>query len=89
MKVLVLFMTILTTILSYGQAVFEVETPESIKGFYTIGLGDSTIDKNWDNGSIAKKSVTANLALVNKDDDSLAINAFKSESFMISLRLSR
>ena len=72
-------MTVLTTILSYGQAVFEVETPESIKGFYTIGLGDSTIDANWDNGSIAKKSVTANLALVNKDDDSLAIKALKTD----------
>jgi hypothetical protein len=79
MKVLVLFMTVFTTILSYGQAVFEIETPESIKGFYTIGLGDSTINSLWDNGSIAKKAVTAKLALVDKGDDSLAINALKTD----------
>jgi hypothetical protein len=79
MKVLVLFMTVFTTILSYGQAVFEIETPESIKGFYTIGLGDSTINSFWENGSIAKKAVTANLALVDKGDDSLAINALKTD----------
>jgi len=79
MKVLVLFMTVFTTILSYGQAVFEIETPESIKGFYTIGLGDSTINSFWDNGSIAKKAVSANLALVDKGDDSLAINALKTD----------
>jgi hypothetical protein len=45
-----------------AQAVFEIKSPSTIKGFYTFGIGDSTVHY-WSNGNTAKKSITASLAL--------------------------
>jgi len=54
-------------LLSQAQAVFEIKSPPSIKGFYNIALGDSTV-QYWGNGSIAKKSVNAQLKLATGAD---------------------
>ena len=40
-----------------AQAVFEIKSPSTIKGFYTFGIGDSTVHY-WSNGNTAKKSIT-------------------------------
>ena len=68
MRIVLLFLTVFVSIFSNAQAVFEIESPSKIKGFYNLGLGDSTV-QYWGNGSIAKKSVSAPLAL---GKDSLA-----------------
>ena len=54
-------------VVSQAQAVFEIKSPPSIKGFYNISLGDSTVNY-WGNGSIAKKSVEAQLMLASGAD---------------------
>ena len=69
MRVLLLMMTVLISVFARSQAVFEIETPSSIKGFYKFGLGDSTIHC-WGNGNTANKAVSASLAL---GKDSLAL----------------
>lgn len=50
-----------------AQAVFQIKSPESIKGFYKMQIGDSTTHY-WGNGSIAKKSVEAELILATGSD---------------------
>ena len=50
-----------------AQAVFEIKSPPSIKGFYTMQIADST-SHYWGNGSIAKKSVEAELILATGAD---------------------
>ncbi len=50
-----------------AQVVFEIKSPPSIKGFYTIQNADSTTHW-WGNGSTAKKSVEAELALATGAD---------------------
>ena len=62
MRVLLLMMTVLISVFARSQAVFEIETPSSIKGFYKFGLSDSTIDYRWGNGNTANKAVSASLA---------------------------
>ena len=52
---------------SNAQAVFQIKSPASIKGFYNFGYGDST-NSSWNNGSLAKKSITADLALATGAD---------------------
>ncbi|MFN5444791.1 MAG: PA domain-containing protein [Crocinitomicaceae bacterium] len=74
MRVLLLMMTVLISVFARSQAVFEIETPSSIKGFYKFGLGDSTVDYRWGNGNTAEKSVSASLAL---GKDSLAREALE------------
>ena len=74
MRVLLLMMTVLISVFARSQAVFEIETPASIKGFYKFGLGDSTVDYRWGNGNTANKSVAASLAL---GKDSLAREALE------------
>ncbi len=69
MRVLLLMMTVLISVFARSQAVFEIETPSAIKGFYKFGLGDSTIHC-WGNGNTANKAVSASLAL---GKDSLAV----------------
>ena len=67
MKVILFFASLMLAFLSQAQAVFEIKSPPSIKGFYNISLGDSTVNY-WGNGSIAKKSVTADLKLATGAD---------------------
>jgi len=67
-------MTVLISVFARSQAVFEIETPSSIKGFYKFGLSDSTIDYRWGNGNTANKAVSASLAL---GKDSLAREALE------------
>jgi PA domain/Secretion system C-terminal sorting domain len=74
MRVLLLMMTVLISVFARSQAVFEIETPASIKGFYKFGLSDSTIDYRWGNGNTGNKSVSAFLAL---GKDSLAREALE------------
>jgi len=64
-------------VLSQAQAVFEIKSPPSIQGYYTISLGDSTVHY-WGNGSIAKKSVEAELMLAT-GVDSVASAALKGD----------
>ena len=54
-------------LIANAQAVFEIKSPPSIKGFYTMQIGDSTTHY-WGNGSIAKKSVEAELILATGAD---------------------
>ena len=72
MRIVLLLTSLLLGIGASAQAVFEVKSPESIKGFYTFSLSDSTTHY-WGNGSMAKKSVTAELKLAT-GADSLAGN---------------
>ena len=74
MRVLLLMLIVFASIFARAQAVFEIETPSSIKGFYKFGLGDSTIDYRWGNGNTSKKSIGASLAL---GKDSLAREALE------------
>jgi hypothetical protein len=67
MKVILFFASLMLTVVSQAQAVFEIKSPPSIKGFYNISLGDSTVHY-WGNGSIAKKSVNAELKLATGAD---------------------
>ena len=74
MRVLLLMMTVFVSVFAKAQAVFEIEDPASIKGFYKIGIGDSAKTKEaygvhlWGNGDISKNSVRGELKLVNKAD---------------------
>ena len=54
-------------LIANAQAVFEIKSPPSIKGFYAMQIGDSTTHY-WGNGSIAKKSVEAELMLATGAD---------------------
>lgn len=54
-------------LIANAQAVFEIKSPPSIKGFYEMQIGDSTTHY-WGNGSIAKKSVEAELMLATGAD---------------------
>ena len=54
-------------LIANAQAVFEIKSPPSIKGFYKMQIGDSTTHY-WGNGSIAKKSVEAELILATGAD---------------------
>jgi len=67
MKIILLFTLLVIGLTSNAQAVFEIKSPPSIKGFYTIQIGDSTTHY-WGNGSIAKKSVQAELILATGAD---------------------
>ncbi len=67
MKVILFFASLMLAVVSQAQAVFEIKSPPSIKGFYNISLGDSTVNY-WGNGSIAKKSVEAQLMLASGAD---------------------
>jgi len=77
MKIILLFASLLLAVVSQAQAVFEIKSPSSISGYYTISLGDSTVHY-WGNGSIAKKSVTAELMLAT-GADSVANAALKGD----------
>lgn len=85
MRVLLLVMTVFVSVFAKAQAVFEVETPANVKGFYNIGIGDSAASLSyfgyalWGNGDISKKSVRGELKLV-ASKDSLAGTAL-SEDF--------
>jgi hypothetical protein len=74
MRVLLLVLMVFASVVAKAQAVFEIESPSSIKGFYKFGLGDSTIDYRWGNGNTANKSVSASFAL---GKDSLAREAIE------------
>ena len=67
MRIFLLLSTLFVTFGLSAQAVFEVISPDSIKGFYTIGLGDSTVHY-WGNGDISKKTVQADLMLATGAD---------------------
>ena len=67
MKVILFFVSFMFVVVSQAQAVFEIKSPPSIKGFYNIALGDSTVHY-WGNGSISKKSITAKLKLATGAD---------------------
>ena len=77
MKIILLFASLLLAVVSQAQAVFEIKSPPSIQGYYTISLGDSTVHY-WGNGSIAKKSVEAELMLAT-GADSVANAALKGD----------
>jgi len=62
MRILLLLSLLLLSIGASAQAVFEIRTPDKIKGFYKFGFGDSTIHY-WGNGDTKKKAVEAPLAL--------------------------
>ena len=49
MKVILFFASLMLAVVSQAQAVFEIKSPPSIKGFYNISLGDSTVNY-WGNG---------------------------------------
>jgi hypothetical protein len=59
------------TFLASSQVYFEIETPDTLKGFYQIGIGDST--RGWGNGDLSKKSIKGELKLA-ESIDSLAGN---------------
>ena len=77
MKIILLFASLLLAVVSQAQAVFEIKSPPSVQGYYTISLGDSTVHY-WGNGSIAKKSVEAELMLAT-GADSLANATLKGD----------
>ena len=77
MKIILLCASLLLAVVSQAQAVFEIKSPPSISGYYTISLGDSTVHY-WGNGSIAKKSITAELMLAT-GADSLASTTLKGD----------
>ena len=77
MKIILLCASLLLAVVSQAQAVFEIKSPSSISGYYTISLGDSTVHY-WGNGSIAKKAVTAELMLAT-GADSVASAALKGD----------
>jgi len=79
MKIILLCASLLLAVVSQAQAVFEIKSPPSISGYYTISLGDSTV-QYWGNGSIAKKSVTAELMLAT-GADSVAASTLKGDYF--------
>ena len=58
MKKLLLFTMLVFGLTARAQVVFQIKSPESIKGFYTIQNADSTTHY-WGNSSTAKKSVQA------------------------------
>ena len=62
MKIILLFTMLVFGLITNAQVVFEIKTPTSIKGFYTIQNADSTTHW-WGNGSTVKKSVEAELKL--------------------------
>lgn len=64
-------------ILSQAQAVFQIKSPPSIQGYYTISVADSTVHY-WGNGSVAKKSVEAELMLAT-GVDSVASGTLKGD----------
>ncbi len=67
MKIILLFTMLVFGLTASAQAVFEIKSPPSIKGFYTMQIADST-SHYWGNGSIAKKSVEAELILATGAD---------------------
>ena len=62
MKIILLFTMLVFGLTANAQVVFEIKSPPSIKGFYTMQNADSTTHW-WGNGSTAKKSVEAELKL--------------------------
>ena len=66
-KALVTLFLMFFTLGVWSQVVFEIKSPASIKGFYTIQNADSTT-AFWGNGSTAKKSVEAELVLATGAD---------------------
>ncbi len=73
MKIILLFTMLVFGLAANAQAVFEIKSPASIKGFYSFGYGDST-SLTWNNGVLSKKSITGDLVLAT-GADSLAGSA--------------
>ncbi len=76
MKIILLFTMLVLGLAANAQAVFEIKSPASIKGFYSFGYGDPTIQpgKTWGNDTIKNVSVTGDLQLA-LGADSLALVA--------------
>ena len=76
MKTALSLLLVFVSMMSWSQAVFEVKSPASVKGFYTFGIGDSTVSPGgtWGNGVITKTNVTGDFKLAT-GVDSLGINA--------------
>ena len=76
-KALVTLLLLFITLGAWSQVVFEIKSPASVKGFYTMQNADSTTHY-WGNGSTAKKSVEAELVLAT-GADSVVKNALGSK----------
>ena len=86
MKKLLLFTMLVFGLTARAQVVFQIKSPESIKGFYTIKNADSTTHY-WGNGSTVKKSVQAELKLAtgvdSLADKTLPIGDYKGKIAVI------
>lgn len=67
MKIVLLFTMLVFGLAANAQAVFQIKSPASIKGFYSFGYGDSS-SLSWNNGVLSKKSITADLVLATGPD---------------------
>ena len=76
-KALVTLLLLFITLGAWSQVVFEIKSPASVKGFYTMQNADSTTHF-WGNSSTANKSVQAKLQLAT-GADSVVKNALGAE----------